>query len=116
MRRALIVFAIVAGTAVPALLAAARAFGCCALPFHLCRLAAMHGAAPQQQPASPVHAPKTLRVDVRIVPLAGLTMPPAHGVTLPPPRAAAYRSFISLGAVRCDRDVGLHALLAVFLI
>ena len=34
----------------------------------------------------------------------------------PPFSAAAYRTFITLGAVRCDRDVGLHTLLATFLI
>jgi hypothetical protein len=30
--------------------------------------------------------------------------------------ARAYRSFITLGATRCDRDVGLNVLLAIFLI
>jgi len=34
----------------------------------------------------------------------------------PPLSAVAYRSFMTLGAVRCDRDVGLHTLLATFLI
>jgi hypothetical protein len=28
----------------------------------------------------------------------------------------AYRNFIALGAVRCDRDVGLHVLIVTFLI
>jgi hypothetical protein len=30
--------------------------------------------------------------------------------------ATAYRSFISLGAVRCDQDVGLHLLVRTLLI
>jgi len=29
---------------------------------------------------------------------------------------SAYRSFITLGAVRCDQDVGLHVLVETFLI
>jgi hypothetical protein len=27
---------------------------------------------------------------------------------------AAYRSFVTLGAVRCDQDVGLHVLVETF--
>ena len=30
--------------------------------------------------------------------------------------ATTYRSFIALGAVRCDRDVGLHLLVGTLLI
>ena len=33
-----------------------------------------------------------------------------------PDAATGYRSFITLGAVRCDRDVGLHVLVESFLI
>jgi hypothetical protein len=33
-----------------------------------------------------------------------------------PTATTAYRSFITLGAVRCDRDVGLHVLVQTFLI
>jgi len=30
--------------------------------------------------------------------------------------AASHRSFISLGATRCDQDVGLHLFIETFLI
>jgi hypothetical protein len=33
-----------------------------------------------------------------------------------PTAATRYRSFITLGAIRCDRDVGLHVLVETFLI
>jgi hypothetical protein len=35
---------------------------------------------------------------------------------LAPTPTTGYRSFITLGAVRCDRDVGLHVLVETFLI
>jgi hypothetical protein len=33
-----------------------------------------------------------------------------------PTATTSYRSFITLGAVRCDRDVGLHVLVETFLV
>ncbi len=40
----------------------------------------------------------------------------AEARAVAPAATTAYRSFITLGAVRCDRDVGLHVLVATFLI
>ena len=109
--------AVISGTAVPALVATAWIFGCCALPFHLCRLSAMHDAAPQQQPVS-APAAKMRHPTVRAVVPAAQTcrLAPADRERLRPFSAAAYRNFLTLGAMRCDRDVGLHTLLATFII
>ena len=121
MRRAVFAIVVVAGTAVPALVAAVWLFGCCVLPFHaamhklvpLCRIATSHR---EQQPAT-APAGKPQRVVHRLI------VAPAIHLATPRPRVIAfaaspvsYRSFISLGAVRCDDDVGLHTLLATFLI
>jgi len=101
-------------------------FGCCVLPFHryvhrimpLCGgivRALGHNATedatpPATQPtrrptvakAVAPHAPAS--VDVRVSRLA----------STPPP--ASLRNIVSLGALRCDNDVGLHLLLAMLLI
>ena len=124
MRRAVLAMVVIAGATVPALVAAVWLFGCCVLPFHgvmhrllpLCRLAAAP-ADPGHEPAS-VPAAKPQRIVHRMLPAPGVTVIPSN-----PPRArlvtaspAAYRSAIALGALRCDDDVGLHTLLATFVI
>ena len=133
-RRRLIAAAWVAGTTIPFLLATVFLVGCCVLPFHqvmhklmpLCEMAASvmrgdHGAdghdhdavppAPARERQEPV---KRIATDVPVAfRLAALT---AAERSITPTATTAYRSFISLGAVRCDRDVGLHVLVETFLI
>ena len=126
MKRSLIATAWVFGTTVPLLAAAVFLFGCCVLPFHgvvhkvmpFCGMAVgllHHHEAPaplparaKQQPAKRIatevphtdHFPHTSRALRRLT--------PSH--------ATAYRSFISLGATRCDQDIGLHLVVETLLI
>jgi len=124
MRRKLLAAAWIAGATVPLLMAVVFVAGCCALPFHhvihklmpVCELAMSvirgdhtedHDATPAQQKEEPVKRmatslPRTFRVAVDTVAIAVTTTPAAH------------RTFISLGAVRCDQDVGLHVLVETF--
>lgn len=128
MRRALIAFGLIAGTLLPALFATVWLFGCCVLPFHqtlhrilpLCRIAmfAHSGGRSHEQPAT-TPAQEKRPAPVRLVTegTAGFALPFAptsHFIS--PCSAAGYRSFITLGALRCDRDVGLQALFSAFLI
>lgn len=130
MKRTLIAAGWVAGSTIPLLAATVFVFGCCVLPFHgvihrmmpFCQAAAamMSGAhhhddgvqppTPAREKQEPV---KRLFTEVPgAFALASLDQP---GMATSAP-AAAYRSFLSLGAMRCDRDVGLHALNETFLI
>ena len=134
MRRKAIAAAWIAGTTVPLLLAAVFLMGCCVLPFHgimhklmpVCELAASvirgdlaaqgheHEAtppAPGREKQEPVKRIATEVPDV--FRLAATAVGPRP---LAPTSATGYRSFITLGAVRCDRDVGLHVLVEAFLI
>ena len=120
MKRATIAAAWVAGATIPSLVAAAFLFGCCVLPFHhvlhkvmpachaaVAMLAGQHaerGATPAQEKQKPVKrivsdAPRVQRLTIL-----------ATATTNAPQARTAYRSFITLGAIRCDRDVGLHVL------
>ena len=118
----------------PLLLATVFLVGCCVLPFHavmhklmpICEMAAgimrgdqaseshEHEAVPpppgreKQEPVKRIATvvPSTFR-------LAALS---AGHWSIAPSATTAYRSFISLGALRCDRDVGLHVLGDTFLI
>lgn len=121
MRRMLIATAWLLGTTVPALAAVVFYFGCCVLPFHsyihkampLCQMAVavMSGEHHQQpMPAREKQEPvKRMATNVpRALPLAALA--PLRRVSTPID-ASAYRSFISLGALRCDQDIGLHLLI-----
>lgn len=131
MRRTAIAAACVIGATIPLLTAVVFVFGCCVLPFHnaihkalpLCNLAVAfirgdhHGQHDQQTPAparekqEPV---KRIATEVpRSVHLAGA---PAAEQRVTASNAATYRSFIAFGAIRCDRDVGLHLLVATLLI
>lgn len=134
-RRRLIAAAWIAASTVPFVLATVFLVGCCVLPFHqvmhklmpLCDMAASvmradHGEdghghhdavppAPGREKQEPV---KRVATEVPVaLRLATLTAA-EHSVT--PTAATGYRSFISLGAVRCDRDVGIHVLVETFLI
>lgn len=135
MKRRLIAAVWITGTTTSLLLAVVFLVGCCVLPFHgvmhkvmpLCETAAnvirgehaghadhAHDATPaspareKQEPVKRVftEVPDTFRVaalsaETRVIALSSV---------------ASYRSFITLGAMRCDRDVGLHVLVATFLI
>jgi len=118
----------IVGATVPLLASVVLVFGCCVLPFHayihkaipLCHVAVgmmtgeQHGAPQQQVPASKKQQPVP-RITSEVPNAFQLSM-----VTAASPISAtsitAYRSFIALGALRCDRDVGLNVLIATFLI
>src|SRR5215510_11447438 len=125
MRRAVIAFAVLAGSVVPILVASVWLFGCCVLPFHhvlhrllpLCRISVAYANSRPSQPATapPEKQSPTLRMTA--VPAAGIVQPWSPRFSrLIAASPAGYRSFIALGAMRCDRDVGLHAFLSTFLI
>jgi hypothetical protein len=130
MRRTAIAAAWVFGATVPLLGAVVFVFGCCVLPFHgyihkampFCYVAMQmitpehdgQGAARQQVPARAKQEP-VKRIATNLPRTFHLSVSPASsplGVTA----TAAYRSFIALGALRCDQDVGLHLLAGTLLI
>jgi hypothetical protein len=130
MRRTAIAAAWIFGATVPLLGAVVFVFGCCVLPFHayihkampFCHVALQimtgdHGDqrnAAQQVPARPKQEPaKRLATEVTSAFRLSAASPASR---FAPNATTAYRSFISLGASRCDRDVGLHLLIATFLI
>ena len=125
MRRTAIAAALIVGATVPLLASAVLLFGCCVLPFHrvihkvmpLCGLARgiLHHDQPQPLPARSRQEPvKRIATEVpRAFHLATSSAPPRRVASAD---ATTYRSFIALGAVRCDRDVGLHLLVATLLI
>lgn len=133
MKRRIIAAIWITGSTVPALLAAVFVFGCCVLPFHhiahklmpICEMAASmmrgeHDAHEHQHDATPPPAREKQEPLKRIateVPQV-FRLASATGVVAgaAPDAATGYRSFITLGAVRCDRDVGLHVLVETFLI
>src|SRR5258708_7744886 len=132
MRRTAIAAAWIAGTTVPLVAALVFLFGCCVLPFHayihkampLCHMAMEfissehadhHDGAQQPMPARAKQEPvKRIATEVpRSFQLAGLT---SLARAIAPIDTNAYRSFISLGALRCDQDIGLYVLTTAFLI
>jgi len=131
MKRTLIAAAWIAGSTIPLLMATVFVFGCCVLPFHgvihrvmpLCHIAAElmtghHGAHDGQTPMPAREKQEPPKRFVTEAPplaaaLAGLEK---RELGLPRSKGTAYRSFISLGATRCDRDVGLRVLIDSFLI
>jgi len=113
----------IAGVTVPALAATVFLVGCCVLPFHglihkvmpLCEIAAhmMRGEHGQDHhhDAQPVPVPEKQEPVKRLVKLLlPVQNSAAMTVDVPSPSPAttpaAYRSFITLGAARCDDDVG----------
>ncbi|HEV7424745.1 MAG TPA: hypothetical protein VGQ46_00150 [Thermoanaerobaculia bacterium] len=128
MRRTAIAAAWVFGATVPLLMSVVFVFGCCVLPFH----AYIHKAMPFCHAAMQVMTGEQHNTDQRQVP-ARSKQEPAKRIATEVPSAfrvsaamtsspiaidakTGYRSFISLGAARCDRDVGLHLLIVTFLI
>jgi hypothetical protein len=124
MRRRLIAAAWIAGATIPLLVTTVFVMGCCVLPFHgvmhklmpLCQLAGsiMGGPAAEATPdAQPPAREKQEPVKRMATTLPQTQRLVAVTAVLPPANADAatgYRSFISLGATRCDRDIGLHVL------
>ena len=118
MRKGLIAIAALAVTAIPAVLAAAFLFGCCALPFHhgvhklmpLCSMAvaAFTPSSPESTPAQQKEEPRTkIATELpRVFRAPALTV-----ASFAAPAVLAARSVLSPGAARCDRDVGLQLLL-----
>lgn len=132
MRRTAIAAAWVFGATVPLLAAVVFLFGCCVLPFHayihkavpLCHFAIdfisgehgdHHDGAQQPMPAREKQEPvKRIATEVpRAFHLDSTKTAERHVV---PIDTIAYRSFITLGAIRCDQDVGLHLLVGTLLI
>jgi hypothetical protein len=127
MRRTAIAAAWIFGATVPLLGAVVFVFGCCVLPFHaylhkampFCHVAidmmtGEHGAERQQVPVPKKQEPAP-RMATELPRTFRLSMASSSsGVAVN--ATTAYRSFISLGATRCDRDVGLHVLIATLLI
>lgn len=132
MRRTAVAAAWILGSTLPLLAATVFLVGCCVLPFHglihkvlpLCQTAAAmisgdhddgdhhdHPATPAREKEKPVKRVATETIDTfRLAAAIGNQ----HSAV--PPTAARYRSFISLGATRCDQDVGLNVLVETFLI
>jgi hypothetical protein len=118
LKRVAIVTTLIAGATVPLVLATLFFFGCCVRPFQgvahkmmpMCHSAARQTSVPAQQKEAP---PKRI-VSERIETFR-LTAT-SNSDRLIPTAATSYRSFITLGAIRCDRDVGLHVLVDTFLI
>ncbi|PYQ27157.1 MAG: hypothetical protein DMF56_21605 [Acidobacteria bacterium] len=124
MKKAFFAAAALAAAGVPTVVAIVMHFGCCALPFHqmahklmpLCHAAmnAMAGDEHREAPANPTMKPAPVKRITGVSPsttsLASITAQPTDPIVTP----AAYRSFISQGALRCDRDVGLHLLVETF--
>ena len=132
MRRRVVAAAWLTGATIPLLAATVFIFGCCVLPFHgiihklmpACEIAAhlMRGGHDDHdqkaQPSSPAREKQE--------PMTRMATDLSSGVRVPvlchdqrpffPSAPAAYRSFITLGGLRCDQDIGLHLLVKTFLI
>ncbi|HET7437535.1 MAG TPA: hypothetical protein VFN10_22715 [Thermoanaerobaculia bacterium] len=130
MKRITIAALWLAAATLPLLASAVLLFGCCVLPLHgivhkampLCHAAAavMAGGATHDDthPATPAHEKQEpVKRLVTDAPFTHRVMQIANVAPVAAPLAAtAYRSFIAHGALRCDRDVGLHVLVVTFLI
>ncbi len=128
MKRRVVAALWITGATVPLLMATVLVVGCCALPFHhvvhklmpICDMALsmMRGdsdadavpavPAREQEPVKRIatEVPHAFRL-ARVITESSVT---ASAMT------TSHRSFITLGAMRCDRDVGLHVLVETFLI
>jgi hypothetical protein len=132
MRRTAIAAAWVVGATAPALVAVVFVFGCCVLPFHgyihrvmpLCHLAVdfiggphgdHHDGARQTLPAREKQEP-VKRVATSLPRVFHLAAVSSIRQVASLVDATSYRSFITLGAIRCDQDVGLFLLAGTLLI
>ena len=134
MKRKVIATLWITGSAVPLLAAAVFLVGCCVLPFHrvmhqlmpLCDMAAAvmrgdhhdGGHDHEAEPPTPVRQKdEPVKRLTTVLPLSTSMLTAARVEAPVAPRSeTAYRSFISLGAIRCDQDVGLNVLDQTFLI
>jgi hypothetical protein len=128
MKRTAIAAAWIFGATVPLVASVVMVFGCCVLPFHayihkaipFCHVAIgmmageQHGSPQQQVPASKKQEPAP-RMTTEVPRAFHLSMTASSSAIARNPMTA-YRNFMSLGAVRCDRDVGLHLFIVTFLI
>ena len=135
MKRRIVAAVWITGATVPLLLAAVFLVGCCVLPFHqvmhklmpICEMAASvmrgdhpghddheHDAVPPSPAREKQEPVKRIATEVPAVFRLATAAEETHLAT--PSPATGYRSFITLGAMRCDRDVGLHVLVETFLI
>jgi hypothetical protein len=125
MRRRFVAAAWIAGATVPLLMATVFVVGCCVLPFHnvvhrlmpVCAMAldAMCGDHDSQAPVPAREKQEPAKRMATVVsPMFKLAMSDVAHHNLAPSPASGHRSFISLGAVRCDQDVGLHVLVDTF--
>ena len=133
MKRKAIAAVWIAGATTSLLLATVFLFGCCVLPFHhvvhklmpVCDIAAnilrghqdAHGHEHETVPPSPARekqepVKRVATETPEMFRLVATTVVRSLALTA----TTAYRSYITLGAVRCDRDVGLHVLVETFLI
>ena len=131
MRRRLVAIAWIVGTTLPAVVATAFLIGCCVLPLHgvlhrivpLCEMAASmvrgehdrddheHDALPPAPARDKRETVKQIATDLPLAfRLAGL----AGRRVSTPTSSTSYRSFVSLGALRCDEDVGLNTFIQTF--
>jgi hypothetical protein len=126
-RRLWIAAAWLTGETIPLVLMAVFLFGCCVLPFHrylhsampLCggivKLLASGPEEQQSQSTAPRAEEQTKPAPVVMASgcaaVSSLTAALTARVVLPSPREELRH-----GAARCDHDVGLHLLLATFLI
>lgn len=121
----------VAGATIPLLAAALFLAGCCVLPLHgamhrlmpLCETAASivaGGHGEHGDDAVPPAPAREKEQSKRLLTMLTTVSPIASTASVSAPLAitasAAPRSFMSLGAVRCDQDIGLHLLDVTFLI
>jgi hypothetical protein len=123
--RKLIAAAWILGSTVSAAALALFLFGCCVLPFHdvvhrafpICGHIAgvlSHAHHDQPAPATPAsvkRAPVPATIAARL-PIRALDAAPLRVALL----ARSLRNIRSLGALRVDDDIGLHALFVTFLI
>jgi hypothetical protein len=130
MRRRVVAAVWIAGATVPLLLATVFLFGCCVLPFHgvmhrlmpACSMVtngamnAMRGHDAQSQVPAREKQEPVKRIAVTLSEMTRTLSTSAQSMRPRLSSPAAYRSSISLGALRCDQDVGWHVLVATFLI
>jgi len=116
MKQAALAVALIAGSTIPAIMAATFLFGCCVLPFHhvlhrvmpLCSIAKSFLTHSEHRDATPAREKQQIKRLVLPASKETVRIGLAASAIARASNAVAYRSFIALGAVRCDRDVGLR--------
>ena len=128
MKRTIIAAAWLAGTTIPLALSAIFVFGCCVLPFHkalhhalpLCHIAEHmlhadhHDGEDDHHPVpTPTQKQQVSGPSLFTILAAKRSADRSDSFALSQPRYSpvSHRTYISLGALRCDQDVGLQRLL-----